>query len=74
MGLDKETLSWRAKQDRRGQIIREGYSWTGDKPQPCRIIRSVRGRIKQVDLIVGNWVRTGSMRTALAALMWGKWK
>ena len=60
--------------DARGQIIREGCSWTGDRLQQWRIVRSVHGRLNQVDLIVGDWQRTGSMRAALAALRWGKWR
>ena len=60
--------------DARGHIIREGCSWTGARLQTWRIVRSVNGRLNQVDLIVGDWQRTGSMRSALAALRWGKWK
>ena len=71
---DADTLRFRSMDDARGQIIREGCSWTGDRLQTWRIVRSVNGRLKQVDLIVGNWQRTDSMRAARAALRWGKWK
>ena len=58
----------------RGQVLREGISWTGSGLKPWKIVRSVRGRINQVDLIVGtDYTRTGSLRAALSALRWGKW-
>ena len=71
---DWDTIRCRAMDDARGRVIREGCSWTGDRLHQWRIVRSVNGRLNQVDLIVGNWQRTGSMRSALAALRWGKWK
>ena len=69
---DWREICKRGAESMRGQLIREGCSWTGDKLQPWRIVRSVHGRTNQVDLIVGDWVCTGSLRTALSALRHGK--
>lgn len=75
--IPEDTLLMRAKSDAKrrakGQVLREGVSWSGDSLKPWRIIRSVHGRINQVDLIVGEWTRTGSMRSAEMAVRYGRW-
>jgi len=70
---DWREICKRGAEAMRGQVLREGVSWTGEELCQWRIVRSIRGRTNQVDLVVGDWIRTGSMRTALAALRYGRW-
>lgn len=53
-GVDADTLSWRAKQDARGQLLREGCSYSAAGEQCWRVVRSVSGRTDQRDVIVND--------------------
>jgi hypothetical protein len=72
---DFHTARMRALHDRRGELIREGMSYRGGREISWRIIRSLRGRINQVDLLINNqhW-RTGSLEQAEIALQTGVWR
>ena len=54
LGVDAETLAWREKQDARGQLIREGCTYSAEGEQRWSVIRSVRGRTTQRDVIVNG--------------------
>jgi hypothetical protein len=73
--LDADTLRMRALWDARGLVIREGMTYTAAGCHTWAIRRAVQGRVNQVELVVdgARW-RTGSMRAALAAVRWGKWR
>jgi hypothetical protein len=66
----------RALNDKRGELIREGINYRADGSiHTWRIIRSLRGRINQVDLIIdGQHWRTGSLERATLAIARGYWK
>lgn len=71
---DADTLRWRALHDARGQVIREGVTYTAGKETRWLVCRSRAGRTNQVDLVVdGTLRRTGAMRTALRAIRRGAW-
>lgn len=72
---DFHTARLRALHDRRGELIREGVSYRKTGPRHWRIIRSLRGRVNQVDLIINNqhW-RTGSLERAEIAVDTGVWR
>lgn len=72
---DADTLRMRALHDRRGELIRKGMSYRNGREISWRIIRSLRGRINQVDLIINNqhW-RTGSLERAEIAVDTGVWR
>jgi hypothetical protein len=73
--LSVKTLRLRALHDRRGELIREGVSYRAGRVHDWRIIRSVRGRINQVDLIIdGQRWRTGSLERAEIAVASGVWR
>ena len=62
-GPDAETLRWRAAQDARGQIMREGVTYFGDgRVVRWCVRRSVAGRVNQLDVVVDGkvWRTTGS--------------
>ncbi len=72
---DPDTRRWRALHDARGQIIAAGCVYYHDRVTPWRIVRSLRGRVDQVDLILSDQLyRTGSLRTARLAVKFGKWR
>lgn len=72
---DLHTLRLRALHDRRGELIREGTSYKSGRVHDWRIVRSVRGRINQVDLIIdGQLWRTGSLERAEIAVDTGVWR
>lgn len=72
---DADTLRMRALHDRRGELIREGTSYRAGRVHDWRIVRSVRGRINQVDLIIdGQLWRTGSLERAEIAVDTGIWR
>jgi hypothetical protein len=53
-GIDAETAHRRALDDARGQLIREGCTYSASAEQHWRILRSVRGRTNQRDVIVNG--------------------
>lgn len=54
-GPDAETLRWRAAQDARGQIIREGVTYFGSgRVVPWCVRRSIAGRVNQFDAVAGG--------------------
>lgn len=72
---DFHTTRLRALHDRRGELIREGVSYRNGREISWRIIRSVRGRINQVDLLLdGQLWRTGSLERAEIAVETGVWR
>jgi hypothetical protein len=67
--LDADTLRWRALQDARGQLLREGITVRSAGEllvvTSWEVRRSFHGRTNQVDCLVGGRVlRTCSLRTA----------
>jgi hypothetical protein len=74
---DFHTARLRALHDRRGELIREGVSYRKTGPRYWRIIRSIRGRVNQVDLLInGQHWRTGSLERAEIAAstdIWRSW-
>lgn len=65
-GPSKKELLERAKQDARGQVLRNGVTYSAAHPtgQPWTILRSKSGRTNQVDLHVGDTLSfTGSLRS-----------
>ncbi len=54
--VDAETMAWRATQDARGQVIREGCTYSATGEQRWRVVRSVRGRTDQRDVIVNGQI------------------
>lgn len=70
-GEPLDAAIWRAKQDRRGQVIRHGvtYSSVHLNGQPWTVIHSKLGRTSQVDLHIGGSLAfTGSLRTLTRAM------
>jgi len=63
-GPDADTLRWRAAQDARGQIMREGVTYFGNgRVVPWCVRRSFAGRVNQLDVVVAGRVwRTGGAR------------
>jgi len=63
-GADADTLRRRALDDARGQIVREGVTYSADRGEThWSLRRSVHGRIDQFDAVVDGVVtRTGSLR------------
>lgn len=53
-GIDAETAHRRALDDARGQLIREGRTYSASGVKHWRVIRSVRGRVNQRDVIVNG--------------------
>jgi hypothetical protein len=51
---DADTLRRRALHDARGQVLREGCTYTALGITPWRVVRSVRGRTNQVDILWGT--------------------
>ena len=52
--IDAETLRWRAAQDARGQILREGCTYAATGEQRWQIVRSTVGRTDQRDVLVNG--------------------
>ncbi len=66
-GPSFETIKWRAKDDRRGIMVREGHLYRGDgRVQFWRIIYSVNGRSDQYDITLdgAHWETGGPERIA----------
>ena len=62
-GVDAETLIWRAKDDRRGTVLRTGCTYSASGCVEWRICHSVEGRSDQFDLVSnGVTVRTAGRR------------
>ena len=63
---DVDTLRWRALQDARGQILREGCTYRGRGAViPWQVRRAVHGRTNQVEIVVSGRVwRRCSIRLA----------
>lgn len=71
---DFETLRMRALWDAKGRLIREGCTMRATGTVHWLLRRSLHGRVNQVDLLInGQLWRTGSLRSAAAALRWQKW-
>jgi len=60
LGADADTLRRRAIHDARGQLLREGRTYRADGTvQHWRVLRSIRGRTDQRDVIIdGSLWRT----------------
>jgi hypothetical protein len=62
-GIDAETAHRRALDDARGQVLREGRTYSADGVKHWRVIRSVRGRTNQRDVLVnGELFKTCGLR------------
>ena len=62
-GADADTVRAWALEDARGQVVAEGCDYAAGWVVPWRVVRSRRGRVNQVDLVVGSCcVLTGSWR------------
>lgn len=63
-GVDFETILFRAKENRRGKITREGCSYFGDgRVVSWAVQHSTHGRSDQFDIVVDGIVwRTGGIR------------
>lgn len=60
---DPHTLRMRALHDARGQVLREGCTYTAAGSTAWEVRRSIRGRINQLDLVAnGAVVKTGGAR------------
>lgn len=71
---DADTLRMRAIYDAKGQVLREGVTYTATSERPWAIRRAVHGRVNQVELVVAGAVRKcGSMRKANSAARMGAW-
>jgi hypothetical protein len=71
---DLDTLRWRALDDARGLILRQGCTMRVSGMTCWLLRRSLHGRANQVDLLVNDLLfRTGSLRSALSAIRWQKW-
>ena len=58
-GADADTLRRRALHDARGQLLREGRTYSASAVTHWQIVRSVHGRIDQRDILVnGELFRT----------------
>lgn len=69
-GPDLDTLRWRARHDRRGQVLREGVTFFGDgRVVPWRVQHSLRGRVDQFDVVVAGriWRTAGPRKLPLQA-------
>ncbi len=53
-GPDAETLRRRALHDARGQLLRHGHTYRGATVIEWRIVRSIRGRTDQVDVLING--------------------
>lgn len=70
-GPTLETLVWRAKQDARGEVLRQGVTYSAAHPdgQQWAIVRSKLGRTNQVDVHLGSdCVSTCGLRTVERAM------
>lgn len=73
-GIDWHTQRMRSAHDAKGQVIREGTSYRADRTTHWKLVRSIAGRINQVDLVIAGRVwRTGRNRTANTAIKFGQW-
>jgi hypothetical protein len=71
---DFRTARLHALHDKRGELIREGMSYREGREISWRIIRSILGRVNQVDLILnGQHYHTGSLEQAELAVARGYW-
>jgi hypothetical protein len=63
-GADADTLRRRALYDARGQVVREGVTYSADRGEThWSLRRSVDGRVDQFDSVIdGVVVRTGGLR------------
>lgn len=62
---DWETQRWRALQDARGTVMREGRTYRKDgRVIDWRVVRSVRGKTNQVDIVVDGrrWQTCGQRK------------
>lgn len=53
-GVDAETLHRRSLHDARGQVLREGTTYRASGVTHWRVVRSVRGRTNQRDVILNG--------------------
>lgn len=56
LGVDAETLRHRALDDARGQLLREGHTYSATAVTHWKIVRSVKGRTDQRDILVNGEV------------------
>jgi hypothetical protein len=74
LGADADTLRSRALYDARGRTIRQGCDYSAAGEKHWVVIRSVRGRTDQIDLLRnGRLFRTGGIRQASHAIKFGVW-
>ncbi len=72
--VDCDTAYRRALHDAKGQMIREGCTYTAAGVRPWLLRRSVNGRTDQVDLLIsGLLVRTCGRGAADSAIRWSVW-
>ena len=50
--IDADTLLARARHDARGQIVREGHTYTAKRVYHWQVVRSAVGQHRQYDLLV----------------------
>ncbi len=62
--LDADTLRHRALDDARGQLLREGTTYSATSDKHWRVIRSVAGRTNQRDVLINGslWRTCGPRR------------
>lgn len=73
-GIDWFTQRMRSAHDAKGQVFREGTSYRANRTTHWQLVRSIAGRINQVDLVIAGCVwKTGSNRTAQTAIRFGQW-
>lgn len=64
--VDADTLRWRARDDARGTVLREGATYRADGVTTWYVRRALRGRVNQVEIVVnGRPWRRCSIRRAL---------
>lgn len=56
LGVDAETLRRRAMDDARGQLLREGRTYSATAITHWQIVRSVKGRTDQRDILINGEV------------------
>ncbi len=56
-GPDEETLRWRALQDARGQVIREGRTYRATGVVHWQVRRAIEGRTDQFEFVANGRVK-----------------
>lgn len=70
--VDADTARWRALQDAKGRVLREGVTYRGDGTATVWAVRrSVRGRTDQVEIVADGAVVRTLGRTRLRRVLPG---